>query len=219
MVLQGSCTKIIEVREDIMPTLTEEDVFTFDQLSDEAKDKARDWMRGLESGDFDTEFLYVDFQETAWILGISFDVNTDLHWSGFSSQGDGASFSGHYYHSPNASAKIREERPEDTGLHAIADGLQAIQVGYRLLSGHTVNAKISADGRHSHEMTMQVDTLEDSETGEELEWGDSYSSIEKRVLELMRDFARWMYKELEQEYNYRQSDAYIDECLDGCEFD
>jgi len=192
---------------------TEKEVFTFDELSDDAKDKARDWMRGLESGDFDTEFLYEDFQETATILGISFDVNEDLRWSGFSSQGDGASFSGSYYHAPNASAKIREERPEETALHAIADGLQAIQVGYRLLSGHTVNAKISKNERYSHEMTMQIDTLEDSDTGEELEWGDSYSAIEKRILELMRDFARYMYESLEAEYDYRQSNECIDEIL------
>lgn len=195
-------------------TEAEKDVFRFDELSDDAKEHARESERESQSQDFDTEFLYADFQETANILGIIFDVNNDLHWSGFSSQGDGASFSGMYSCSPNASAKIREERPEETDLHKIADGLQAIQVGYRLTTGHTISAKIEQDGRHCHEQTMSIGTLED-ETGEGLDYGDD---LWKRVLELMRDFARYMYKSLEAEYDYRQSDECIDEILKDSDY-
>jgi hypothetical protein len=50
-----------------MPTFTEEDVYTFEQLSDEAKDKAREWMRDCEMQDFDTEFMFEDFGRAAGI--------------------------------------------------------------------------------------------------------------------------------------------------------
>ena len=77
-----------------MPTLTQEDVCTFDQLSDSAKETARDWMRDCEIEDFgqDTESLYYSALAAAKILGIDFDdkgkrSEPDIRWSGFSSQG------------------------------------------------------------------------------------------------------------------------------------
>ena len=58
-----------------MPTLTQEDVCTFDELSDSAKETARDWMRDCEIEDFgqDTESLYYSALAAAKILGIEFD--------------------------------------------------------------------------------------------------------------------------------------------------
>jgi hypothetical protein len=96
-----------------MPTLIQEDVCTFDQLSDSAKETARDWMRECENKDFDTEFIFEEARTVAGILGIEFNVTregtADIRYSGFSSQGDGASFVGSYSHAPNSPAKIREE--------------------------------------------------------------------------------------------------------------
>lgn len=189
-----------------MPTLTEEDVFTFDQLSDEAKETAREWMQ-----DFDTEFMFEDFGRAAGILGIELNTTQegkpDIRYSGFSSQGDGASFVGSYSHAPGAPAKIREEFPEETALHAIADRLQAMQVGYRLLSGHTITAAIRQSGNYSHEMTMYLEEIADSENGA------------FRLLSLMRDFARWIYRSLEEEYDYRMSDEAIDETIQANEYE
>jgi hypothetical protein len=202
-----------------MPTLTEEEVFTFDQLSDEAKDKAREWMRDCEMQDFDTEFVFEDFGRAAGILGIELNQTQrgelDIRYRGFCSHGDGASFVGSYSHAPQSPAKIRAEFPEETRLHAIADGLDALQNGYKLLSGHRISVTIFQSGNYCHEMTMSVDEILDSETGERIEDFE----IEKHALELMRDFARWIYKELEQEYDYRMSDECIDESLDQYEFD
>jgi hypothetical protein len=88
-------------------------------------------MRDCEIEDFgqDTESLYYSALAAAKILGIDFDdkgkrSEPDIRWSGFSSQGDGASFVGSYSHSPNSPARIRSEFPTDTALHAIADGLE-----------------------------------------------------------------------------------------------
>jgi hypothetical protein len=203
-----------------MPTLTQEDVCTFDELSDSAKETARDWMRDCEIEDFgqDTESLYYSALAAAKILGIDFDdkgkrSEPDIRWSGFSSQGDGASFVGSYSHSPNSPARIRSEFPTDTALHAIADGLDAIQNGFRLLTGHRINARITQEGCCVHNMTMSV-TVEDVETGDELEDVEP----EEKILDLMRDFADWIYKGLEAEYDYRLSDENIDERIGDGEY-
>ena len=197
-----------------MPTLIQELVCTFDELSDSAKETARDWMRDCEIEDFgkDTESLYYSALAAAKILGIDFDdkgkrSEPDIRWSGFSSQGDGASFVGSYSHAPNSPTRIRSEFPTDTALHAIADGLDAIQNGYKLLTGHRINARITQDDNHYvHAQTMSV-TVEDAETGDELEDVEP----EEKILDLMRDFADWIYKGLEAEYDYRLSDENIDE--------
>jgi len=204
-----------------MPTLTEEDVFTFEQLSDSAKDKARQWMRDCEMQDFDTEFMFEDFGLAAGILGIELNQTQngtfDIRWSGFSSQGDGASFVGSYSNAPGASVKIREDYPEETGLHAIADGLTALQVGYRLSCGKFISASITQDDNHyCHARTMDICVSEGEDEDVPFD-GDG----ETRLLKLMRDFADWMYKSLEEEWDYRLSDECIDEYLkDGdYEFD
>jgi hypothetical protein len=170
----------------------------------------------IEDSGQDTESLYYSALAAAKILGIEFDdkgkrSEPDIRWSGFSSQGDGASFVGSYSHSPNSPARIRSEFPTDTALHAIADGLDAIQNGYRLLTGHRINARITQDDNHYvHAQTMSV-TVEDAETGDELEDVEP----EEKILDLMRDFAEWIYRGLEAEYDYRLSDENIDERI-GC---
>ena len=200
-----------------MPTLIQELVCTFDELSDSAKETARDWMRECESEDFDTEFIFEEARTVAGILGIEFNVTregtADIRYSGFSSQGDGASFVGSCSHSPNSPARIRSEFPTDTALHAIADGLDAIQNGFRLLTGHRINARITQDGRGVHKMSMSV-TVEDAETGDELEDVEP----EEKILDLMRDFADWIYKGLEAEYDYRLCDENIDERIGDGEY-
>ena len=206
-----------------MPTLTQEDVCTFDELSDSAKETARDWMRDCEIEDFgqDTESLYYSALAAAKILGIEFDdkgkrSEPDIRWSGFNSQGDGASFVGSYSHSPNSPARIRSEFPTDTALHAIANGLDAIQNGFRLLTGHRLNASVTQDSNqymHSRSMSVSVEDHE-AEFGDE----DIDVEVEDKILDLMRDFADWIYKGLEAEYDYRLSDENIEERIGDGEY-
>jgi hypothetical protein len=203
-----------------MPATLEKHVCTYDELSDRCKSTARDWMREGEAEDFSQDdSIYEPTRVAAGILGIKFDEsrrgngNPAICWSGFSSQGDGLSFAGSYSHSPNSPAKIRSEFPTDTALHAIADGLDAIQNGFRLLTGHRINARITHNGREVHKMSMSV-TVEDAETGDELEDVEP----EDKILDLMRDFADWIYRGLEQEYNYRLSDENVEERIQDGEY-
>jgi hypothetical protein len=52
-----------------------------------------------------------------------------------------------------------------------------------------------------------------SVTDEQAEFGDEDIDyeVEDKILDLMRDFADWIYKGLEAEYDYRLSDENIDE--------
>ncbi len=122
-----------------MPEIIETTVYRLDELDNAAKDRARAWYR---QADFDHdwfEFVYDDFERICEILGVTLETRTvRLHggrtrpkpciwFSGFWSQGDGASFEGYWSHSKGAAARIRDYAPTDATLHGVADRLQAIQ--------------------------------------------------------------------------------------------
>jgi hypothetical protein len=226
----GLWGKVNPIREDKnMPALdVEKDVFTFDELSDEAKETPREWLRECQAGDFDTEFQFEDFQRAAAILGIEFDTREiplhgggkrtepAIYYSGFRHQGSGASFTGWYHNKPGVSANIREVYPTETTLHEIADSLQALQVAYRLESGRFIEARIRQDrSNYSYEYSMDI-SASDSETGEEFDFDGHHV---KTITEAMRDFARWMYKSLEEEYDYQMSDESIDDTIRANEYE
>lgn len=199
-----------------MPATRMLTVYTFDELDDHAKERAREWWRTAENSDFDTDYIIEDAQRMATILGIEFDTKpvklmgggtrTDpvVYWSGFSSQGDGACFEGSYSYAKGAAKAIRAEAPQDVRLHQIADDLQAAQrkAFYRL----TAHCKHSGHYYHSGCMRVSVFYQDD-------EWRDLPEGSEDAITEALRDFANWIYSQLEQEYEYRMSDENVDECI------
>jgi hypothetical protein len=72
--------------------VTETTVYQFDELSDEAKEKAREWYRqGNVTTRFWSECTIDDAKEIGKLLGMDID---NIYFSGFWSQGDGACFEG-----------------------------------------------------------------------------------------------------------------------------
>src|SRR5690349_7069500 len=106
-----------------MPQIVETQVFTFDELSDDAKDKAREWYREASCHDEWWDAVYDDATQCGKILGIRIDK---IYFSGFWSQGDCAQFEGDYSYAKGSTKAIREYAPKDETLHKIADTLQAI---------------------------------------------------------------------------------------------
>lgn len=199
-----------------MPDVIETTVYRLDELSDPAKDKARAWYR---DGGFDYDWydaVYEDFQRIAEILGIRFKTRTlrfmgggsrqepRIFFSGFWSQGDGACWEGFYSYRKNASAEIRSYAPQDTILHGIADALQAVQ----RRNFFQLRAEASHRGRYSHECCMAISVERDSPT-----WQDMTADAEEVVTEALRDLARWLYRQLEHEYEYLTSDEAVDETI------
>lgn len=232
-----------------MRTETRE-IFKFDELSDEAKEKAREWWRHISSGDsFDAECTIDDFCRYARILG--FDVGTsEVQFSGFWSQGDGASFSGQFCLSGYGAGPI-SEYANDARLDAIE---AAIKKSKRVFYSHLIRAipcefmrdvrgmftnrlacayvVISrGNSRYSHEMTMRHDDganiLEDLEyrLGDNAE-NCNMSAIEKaceefaeNILDDARSMAQHLYHSLERDYDWAQSDEYIDDILIANEYE
>ena len=61
-------------------------------------------------------------------------------------------------------------------------------------------------GHYYHSGCMTVDVYDAN---------DQYAtvSVDEAVTQLMRDFADWIYKQLETEYDYRMSDENVDESI------
>ncbi len=199
-----------------MPRIVETTVFTIDELSDAAKENARIWYRDQGLHDEWYDFVYEDFETICGILGITLATTPvrlygggtrdkpQIFWSGFHSQGDGASFFGTYCHARGASKAIRAHAPKDAELHRIADELQAVQKR----NFWQVHASIRQSGRYCHEYSMAIEVERDSPT-----WQPMTGGAEEIVIEALRDLARWLYRQLRSEYEHQTSDEAVDEIV------
>ena len=199
-----------------MPRIIETTVYTIDELSDEAKDAARCWYRRQGLHDEWYDFVYEDFETVCKILGVTLATTPvrlygggtrdkpQIFHSGFSSQGDGASFSGAWSHARGSRRAIREYAPRDQELHRIADVLQEVQRRNFFQLGATIRQQ----GRYCHEHTMTIEVERDSPTRQ-----PPTDGAEDAVTEALRDLARWLYRQLEREYEHQTSDETVDEAL------
>jgi hypothetical protein len=197
-------------------------LYQFSELSDRAKERARDWYReGALYHDW-WDFTFNDATEIAKILGIEIatvsrsvggttrtQTEHCIYFSGFASQGDGACFEGQYEYAKGAPKAIRAYAGQDTELHRIADSLQSIQRRhfYRL------TATIKHSGYYSHEFCTDIDVC-NSHTGDSVD-ADTTDSIASE----MRAFMRWIYKRLEAEHDYLMSDEAVDESIECNEYE
>lgn len=202
---------------------TEKTVFTFDELSDSAKEKARQWYRECSAHDPDfAEFVFEDAANVAELMGLDIRqrrvklMNGDyrhepsIYYSGFSSQGDGACFEGSYRYKAGALKAVKAYAPLDTRLHGIARDLQLAQKPVF----YTGTASTSHSGHYYHSGCMQVSADVDSRFS-----GKLACEFEEAVKEALRDFADWIYSQLENEYNYQNSDEQVDESILGNEYE
>jgi hypothetical protein len=199
-----------------MPEIIETTVYQLHELSDDAKEQARAWYRATAPDPDWYESVYEDFERVCAILGVELATrpvrllgggqrNKPCIWfSGFWSQGDGASFDGLYSHARGAAETIRSHAPMDAELHEIADALQAVQ----RRNFYQLRATIAQRGRYSHEYSMAISVERDSPTGQ-----DMTANAEDILTEALRDLARWLYRQLEREYNYLTSNEAVDDAI------
>jgi hypothetical protein len=204
-----------------MPEIITTTVYRLDELSDAVKENARAWYRdgGVDHDWF--EFVYDDFERICDILGVRLKTipvrlygggtrqKPCIWFSGFCSQGDGACFEGRYGYAPAASRKIRDHAPKDAELHRIADALQAIQ----RRNFFQLHAAVAHRDRYYHEYCMAISVERDSPTCQ-----DITADAEEAVIEALRDLARWLYRQLEREYDYLTSDEQVDEAIRANEY-
>jgi len=176
--------------------------------------------------------VYSDFSQICEIMGIELDKD-EPSFSGFWSQGDGASWSGRYaaqstlrgYEtrgqiSPTydlAPAKIREHAPQDEELRRIADELCFLARVY----GSTYAIVRRHDHRYVHSNTMCVSEWEYCDENIDMNEVDEavIGHVEEALLHAFKALADWLYKALDAEYDYRTSDEAVIEALEANEIE
>ena len=196
-----------------MSRVIEKTIYQFSELSDKAKERARDWYRGCIESDELTDYDY--WTAIADVLGIKFDQRKGsskpcVWWSGFASQCDGACFEGHYTYATGSRKAIREYAPRNTVLHGIADDLASIQRRYF----YQIEAKITHNGHYYHSGMMDIDVYSPTS-----EYFRSYPASFDDIKQPLRDFADWIYKQLNAQNDYLNSDENIDECIEINEYE
>jgi hypothetical protein len=204
-----------------MPRIIETTVYQLDELSEAAKEKARDWFReGV--GDWDWyDSVYEDFEAICRILGVELKTTTVrlmgggsrqkpcIYFSGFYSQGDGACFEGRYAYQKGATRRIRDYAPTDTVLHDIADRLQAVQ----RRNFFQLRADVGHRGRYYHAHSMDISVERDSSN-----WQPMSDDAEDAIVTALRDLADWLHRQLEHEWDYMMSDDYADDGIAANEY-
>jgi hypothetical protein len=215
-------------------------VYQFDELSDKAKEKAREWYREASAGDnSSSEGVIEDAETCAELIGITFrkrDVTlygggkrqeSCVFWSGFSSQGDGACFEGEWSAAsvkPGGIAKHVGDSDSCKELKRIASEFERIAAEFPQASFSVVHR-----GHYSHKYCTEFDcdpgcyeehcaALPETQGPCEA-WELRFEQAEKDLIEAARDFMEWIYGQLEAAYEYEQSDENVDETICANEYD
>ena len=208
-------------------------VYTFDELSDSAKQKALDADRDRDVDHNWWEWTYEDFISQVALKGYGVQAK-DIQFSGFWCQGDGASFTG----------SVRKTSEEVLALLPcdLAAKVKLHHAKCRLLNIDPINLELSAiiersDSRYSHSNTMEIVEAEFADRNwsrcnmgpcfcspnwpdvcderEALLRGVGLVSLTPLLLEEAKGLADELYKSLEQEHEYLTSDEHIAEYLRG----
>jgi len=184
--------------EELKVKTVEISVYSFDELSDAAKEAAREWYR---QGAIDTDWYEYTFgwiKEAGACLGIEVE---DIQFSGFYNQGSGASFAGSYRYKKGWRKALTASFTGHTldELTTIGEALQRAQ------APHFYRARVTI-----HRTARHFDLDVDCESGYNAQWDDLHQAL--------RDFASWIYSALEAEYEYLLSDTSVDEMMTANEY-
>lgn len=179
------------------------DSYTFEELDYNAKSVAIDEL----TGDMDYSLLYDDFVRAGKMIGVEFDTRRGtrrepcIWWSGFYHQGSGLGYDATYRYAKGAPKAVASEWPQDTELRNIAIALQAAQ------------------RRNFYRLRASVGSVRDTSIRVEVEdWDNPYRDIgdaESDVESALQDFASWMYKQIQDQYEYETSEEVVgQQCLD-----
>lgn len=209
--------------------IKETKLYTYAELSDSAKEKARDWYRNASAGDnFFAEHITDEFHETlkafgfdpfeTWRGNVKPGKRSTVAWSGFWNQGDGASFSGSWRASDFAPDALLADRPlpvpakpgyvnGNEEVHRIAAELRAcVDAGMTFAS---------IEAKRGFFMSMDSHCM-----AEDTEDACAPNGACERFIEAARDLATGFYRALEAEYEYQNSDECVAESIEanGYEF-
>ena len=181
-----------------MKTITLQ-LFTFDELDEKAQEAVLDKLRHVNvDDDYWYEATYSEWKEQLAKRGFE---DAEIRFSGFSSQGDGASFT---CKSVDAlkwakALKIKLSR--------------AMQKAFK--EGElTANVSRNGFGSYVHDMTICADIEGEAEGVD----GNEYAPLADAMTEDARTLSRLLYRALENDYEYRTSDDAVKECIEANEW-
>lgn len=182
-------------------------LYQFDELSDKAKEVARDWYRqGLYLDTYAFDSVIDDAKEIGHLMGI--DIK-HVYYSLSYSQGDGACFEGSYAYRKNSVKDTLAYTPTDSEIERIVRGLADIQKA----NSYKLSANVKQRGHYQHSGCTEIEVynIDDRYNKEVIE--------ENEVKELLRDFMNWIYKRLLSEDEYLNSKESIDENIRANEYE
>lgn len=211
-----------------MPETVEVSIYKYNELPEKTQAKVRDSWRINGPGYDWWDSIYDDFGRICEILGVELKTRPVrlmsgktrdepcVYFSGFWSQGDGASFEGTWRYKKGMAREIRSYAPEpwpgfsgvDKELHDIAD--QLADVARR--NFYRVCVRVAVRGPYCHSNTMCVEEIWRSDEGQ---WTET---AEADVLQQLRRLADWLYKSLKAEYEYLTSDEAVAETIEANEY-
>lgn len=180
-----------------MQTISVE-LYSISELSENAKQKAIEKERS--NCDIDLQFTVEYIEEILTCLGFE---SPKINYSGFSSQGDGLSFTSDNWQYKKGMLDKVKERTQDINILNIAKQLQVMakNTGYKLQ--FSVNR---TSHRYAHENTVQIENDPYSDF--------SLSDDQDEILTTLKNsLCHAFYRMLEKDYDYQLSDEYIIENL------
>lgn len=137
------------------------------------------------------------FADSLYMLGIDIDKDKDVRYSGFYSQGDGASFKGFVNFSNCSIGQFILCYPTDEVMKDLAARWESVAAELQ-----EVELKLGFNCHHyCHENTMTVDAW----YAEDEQWL-KVEELEDEVLSILRGFAKQLYKQLHDEYDFQLAD-------------
>lgn len=203
-----------------MSRIKETTIYQFDELNDSAKDTARDWYRSVSEGDnYFAESVIENAAQLGAIIGIDICMHPvklmnggtrqepNVYWS-IGGRDEGASYEGRYSYRKHAVRDLEKEAPsvyngtEQTGnaeINRICRALADVQ----RRNFYQVQAIITVG-------TIDVERADDKPMSD--------ADVEQ-TREALRDFAEWIHRQLESEWEYQNSDECIDENIRANEYE
>ena len=194
-----------------MPTETTITLYTYDELSDEAKETAKHWWLDCRD-ETDYESVIDDFKRIAELMGVSFRTHpvklmsgatrydANIYWSLGYSQSDYAAFEGTMTYAKGMAKAVRDYAPQDATLHALADRIAALHARTFYKSAYVVT--------HHHYYGTQAEPSE-------FDWTDGAHERAEEIKEIAKDLGQWLYDRLRDEDEYLRSDEQISEAMEA----
>lgn len=221
--------KIIEFDKFFLESEDEKKEFKFEELSPEAKETAIENCRyvNVEYEDWDAPVIE-EFEEDMEEVGVTGVI---VNWTGFRSQGDGASFVGQVEDvekflkealgmSSDEFLDLGDEDDKYDGDEDLRDLISSMrEIGFsekKKITPEDIYITIERESsRYYHENTIyaRVEIDEPSERDDDRDWNSFVSELEKKCTDWAREISKELYGKLNSAYEDLISDEEVIETI------